>query len=76
MLDTEHPYCPTCKLGSLPLPKRKLATPGADPQNTHEWFRKRLAEQRAMLGMAQRMWFSEQHQNPGHESAWKRRLCS
>ena len=76
VLDSEHPFCPTCKLGSLPLPKRKLPTPAIDPRNTHERLGKRLAEQRGMLGMAQRVWFSELSQDPEHEPLWKRRRCS
>ena len=58
--DPVHPYCPVCKLGSPPLPALPIF-PDA---------------RRAMLDMAQRVWFSDRQKDPNREPAWKRRRRS
>ena len=68
--------CADCKLGAPPLPARKLPTPVARPTNAGERLDKHLAEQRAMLDMAQRVWFSDQRKDQSHEPAWKSRRRS
>ena len=67
--DPVHPYCTVCKLGSPAPPARKRPAPVAK-------LDKSLAEQRAMLDMAQRVWFTDQRKDPNHEPAWKRRRRS
>ena len=74
--DPVHPYCTVCKLGSAPRPAPKRPAPVANPKNAGERLDKHLAEQRAMLDMAQRVWFSDQRRDPNHEPAWKSRRRS
>ena len=78
--DPVHPCCPVCKLGSTPLPARptlpaRKRNPG-EPDTPGERLDRRPAERRAMLGMAQRVWFSDQQKDPNWEPAWKRRRRS
>ena len=74
--DSVHPYCTVCKRGSPPpQPPARKRNPGG-PGTIGERLDKHLAEQRAMLAMAQRVWFTDQQKDPAHEPAWKSRRRS
>ena len=59
--DKIHPYCPDCKVGTPPPPKKRVLL---------------MKSQWDSLALAQRMWSTSRQTGPDHEPAWKKRRRS